>query len=108
MEIHLLSEQVSVSGQMTADDVQPLVDAGVQVLVCNRPDFEQADQPTFDSVAQQAQAANLTVVNLPFAGPVPEEIAIAFKELMASGQRIHAYCRTGNRCAHLWQLAQSL
>lgn len=108
MQIHPLSEQVSVSGQMTSDDVQALVDVGVQVVVCNRPDFEEPGQPTFDSVSEAAVAANLSVINLPFAGAVPLEHAQSFKALLDSGQRVHAYCRTGNRCTNLWKAALTI
>lgn len=107
MEINPIDQQVSVSGQITTADIPSIVDLGVEVLVCNRPDYEVPDQPTFDDIQHAAQAAGLEVVNIPFAGGqmLPEQ-AVEFAELLKTGKRIHAYCRTGNRSTKIWQAAK--
>lgn len=109
MDITLLDQQVSVSGQMSTEDVASFVDAGVEILVCNRPDNESAGQPLFSDIAAVAQAAGITVVNISFSGgQMQPEQAEEFSQLLATGKRIHAYCRTGNRSSQIWSVAKEL
>lgn len=106
MEINPLDQQVSVSGQMSVDDIASMIDLGVEVLVCNRPDNEAPDQPAFSIIQAAAQTAGLEFVNIPFAGgQMQPEQAAEFAELLKTGKRIHAYCRTGNRSTQLWTAA---
>lgn len=109
IEIAQLTPQVSVSGQITMDDIPYLVEQGIHVLVCNRPDNEAPDQPHFQSVAAAAQAHGIETVNIPFAGgQMQPEQAQAFSDLLAAGKKIHAYCRTGNRSSQLFNAALAL
>ena len=104
-----LSEQVSVSGQLDVGDLEALVEAGVKVLVCNRPDGESADQTPFADIRDAAQALGLEVVNIPFAGSAMTlEHASEFADVLKSGKRVHAYCRSGARSGNLFALAGQL
>lgn len=107
MEITTLDQQVSVSGQITVEDVAALKAMDVQLIVCNRPDKEAEDQPDFATIEAAAQAAGLDIMNIPFSGGamLPEQ-AEAFAELLATGKRLHAYCRTGNRSSQIWTAAK--
>jgi len=106
MDINVLDQQVSVSGQITPSDVVDFANQGVEVLVCNRPDNEAQGQPAYSEVAIAAQEAGLEVLNISFSGgQMQPEQANEFAELLASGKRIHAYCRTGNRSSQLWAAA---
>jgi len=109
MNINVVDQQVSVSGQITSEDVMCLVEQGVEIVVCNRPDNEEMNQPTFDSIQAAALKAGVEIVNIPFAGGgmlpgQPEELAV----LLKTGKRIHAYCRTGNRSTQLCHAAAQL
>ncbi len=106
MDINVLDQQVSVSGQITPSDVVEFANQGIEVLVCNRPDNEAEGQPAYQEVAIAAQAAGLNIVNIPFSGGQmqPEQVD-EFAKLLAGGQRIHAYCRTGNRSSQIWAAA---
>ncbi len=107
--MNVLDDQISVSGQIVADDLDVLVKAGVEVVVCNRPDNESADQTPFSQIEQAAQAKGLQIVNIPFAGGQMQLAQVEeFASLMATGKRIHAYCRTGNRSSQLWAAAKEL
>jgi uncharacterized protein (TIGR01244 family) len=109
MHTNSLDQQVSVSGQVSADDIAGFIAQGVEVLVCNRPDNEVDGQPSYAEIAAAAQAGGLAIVNIPFTGgQMQAEQAQAFAELVASGKRIHAYCRTGNRSTQLWAAAQQV
>ena len=46
-------------GQITAADVPALADRGFRSIICNRPDGEGPDQPTFEEIEAAAQDAGL-------------------------------------------------
>ncbi len=109
MQIQQLDEQVSVSEQITTTDIPGLVEDGVVVLVCNRPDGEAFDQTPFAEIQAAALEQGLEVHNIPFPGDaMTSEHARQFAELMATGKRIHAYCRSGTRSGNLWASAKQL
>lgn len=106
MEIKTITTSYSVSDQITAEDVAKLVEQGVELLVCNRPDGEAEGQPTFAEIAAVAEAAGLEAVHIPFVGGAmkPEHVE-AFLPVLKSGKKIHAYCRTGNRSSIIYGAA---
>lgn len=107
MDIKTLDQQVSVSEQIALDDVGSLAASGVKVLVCNRPDGEAADQPTFSQLSAAAEKLGMTAVSIPFK---PGEMTAAqrdeFAALLNTRRKIHAFCRTGNRSSMLWAAAR--
>jgi uncharacterized protein (TIGR01244 family) len=105
----ILDNQVSVSGQITTTEVSALAADGVEVVVCNRPDNESADQTAYEAIADAAKKCGLQIVNIPFAGGQMQVEHISdFVDLLDSGKRIHAYCRTGNRSSQLWNAAKKV
>jgi len=85
-----------------------LASAGVKTVVCNRPDGEEAGQPSMDEIEQAATAAGMKFVRYPvnpqtFPGPDVDTVAKAFD----SDEKTFAYCRTGTRCANLWVVSRS-
>ena len=50
MEIKRITDKVSVSPQITAADVADIKKAGFRAIICNRPDGEGADQPSFEEL----------------------------------------------------------
>ena len=109
MNYQQLDNQVSVSGQITADDVVQLAASGIEVLVCNRPDGEAIDQTPFNEISAAAQQAGLEIVNIPFSGGnLTESHVRAFSDVLGKGKRVHAYCRTGNRCTIIYQASRAM
>ena len=109
MEIKTITAGLSVSPQITVDDMKALKEAGFRSVICNRPDGEGADQPTFDELAKSAGKLGLEAVYLPIvAGKVSDEDAEAFGAALSSlpGPTL-AYCRTGTRSATLWSLSHA-
>ncbi|MFT7389656.1 MAG: hypothetical protein ACI8VC_002926 [Candidatus Endobugula sp.] len=105
----ILDQQVSVSGQIAEVDLPALVADGVDILVCNRPDNESADQTAYDVIADAAKQHGMQVVNIPFGGGQMQVEHISdFADLLDTGKRIHAYCRTGNRSSQLWNAAKQV
>lgn len=109
MDIKTLTDRLSVSPQILIGDMQPIKDGGFRSIICNRPDGEGADQPTFDEIAAAAKAAGLEAQYLPIvAGKVGDEDTVAFgKALTNLPGPVLAYCRTGTRSATLWSLDQA-
>lgn len=106
MNKQIINEQLSVSGQISTEDVKALADEGIQLLVCNRPEGEAADQTPFTDIASAASAAGIEAVQIPFkSGDMKTEQVTEFAELLRSGKKIHAYCRTGNRSFNLYSAA---
>ena len=101
MEPTKLSETLSVAGQVTAEEVEQLAEAGFKSIICNRPDDE--EQPDFADIAAAAQAQGMEVRHIPVDAMHPvemqkDEFARALAEMPAP---VLAYCRTGNRCTML-------
>jgi sulfide:quinone oxidoreductase len=109
MEIKTLTAGLSVSEQILPADLKGIKDAGFRAIICNRPDGEGADQPTFDEVARAAKKVGIEAVYLPIvSGKVTDDDAMAFdKALNHLPGPVLAYCRTGTRSATLWSLGQS-
>lgn len=109
MNIKQLDEQVSVSDQFSCEAMSELAASGVQVIVCNRPEGETEDQPSYAEMEKAAADAGLEFVAIPFArGRMTEAHCRQFAELLDGGRRIHAFCRTGNRSCNVWAGARLL
>lgn len=109
MDIKPLAAGLSVSEQIQPADMQAIKDAGFRAIICNRPDGEGSDQPTFDEIAAAAKKAGLEARYLPIvSGKVGDADADAFDTAMTElPGPILAYCRSGTRSATLWSLAQA-
>ena len=109
MEIKKISEKVSVSPQITVADIADLKAAGFKAIICNRPDGEGADQPTFAEIEQAAKEAGIEARYVPVVGgKVSDDDVAAFGTALKGLQRpVLGYCRTGTRSATLWSFHES-
>ena len=99
-----LTDTVAVAGQISAEQVREIAAAGLRVLVNNRPDGEDAGQPSGAEIEAAALAAGLEYHHLPvtgmnFPGPDVERMAQLLDD---SSRPVFAFCRTGTRCTNLW------
>lgn len=104
MNIVKLTDTVAVSAQITPDNVAEIAAAGYKVLVNNRPDGEEADQPSNAEIAAAAEAAGLEYHYIPvtamdFPGPHFDQMTDLFDD---PARPVLAFCRTGTRCTNLW------
>ncbi len=108
MEIKTIDKGLSVSPQIAAADVAELKKQGFRSIICNRPDGEGADQPTFAEIEKAAKKAGLETRYLPVvSGRVQDEDAEKFGAALSELPKpVFAYCRTGTRSATLWSLDQ--
>lgn len=108
-EFKRLSEMVWASPQIDAAIVAEAAQQGFALLINNRPDEEEDDQPAGSLIERAAQEHGLGYVSIPidhsgFEQPQIEAMADALAK--AEG-KILAYCRSGTRSTFLWALAES-
>jgi uncharacterized protein (TIGR01244 family) len=102
-----LDDRTLVSGQIRPEEVAGLAEQGVTMLINNRPDGEEADQPLAADIEAAAEAAGISYRHVPILrGIGPADIEAMQEALRAaqSGQAL-AFCRSGNRSALTWALA---
>lgn len=108
MDLKRVTPEFSVSSQIAASDMAAIAKAGFRSIICNRPDGEGADQPTFEEIEAVAKDQGLEARYQPVvSGKVRDEDARDFAALIAELPKpTLGYCRTGTRSITLWSLAE--
>ncbi len=106
MQLHPLSEQLSVAAQIDANDIAWLAGQGFRSLINNRPDGEADGQPSTASLAAVAQQHGLAYRYIPVVSgqllqAQVDAFAAALRELPTP---VLAFCRSGARSSSLWAL----
>jgi sulfide:quinone oxidoreductase len=109
MELKKITEKVSVTPQITADDMEAIKEAGFRAIICNRPDGEGADQPSFEEIEAAAKSVGIEARYVPVqSGMVKDDDVSAFGAALGDLPRpVLAYCRTGTRSATLWSFHEA-
>ena len=109
MDLKKITDKTSVSPQITPQDMAAIKAAGFRAIICNRPDGEGADQPSFEEIEKAAQKAGIEAAYVPVtSGMVQDEDVAAFGSALEKLPRpVLAYCRTGTRSATLWSFHES-
>ena len=109
MKLNKITEKTTVSAQISAADIDAINEAGIRAIICNRPDGEGADQPSFEEIASAAQMAGIETRYVPVqSGMVSDTDVDAFSNALKDLPRpVLAYCRTGMRSATLWSLNEA-
>lgn len=104
-----LDETISVSPQITPEQVADAAAAGVTMIVNNRPDGEDAGQPGSAEIEAAATAAGIAYRAIPVthAGFSANQLEEMNAALDAAGGPVLAYCRSGTRSTLLWALARA-
>jgi uncharacterized protein (TIGR01244 family) len=104
-----LDEKTLVDGQIGPGDVEMLKAMGVTLIVNNRPDGEDANQPTSDEIEAAAKEAGLDYRHVPIArGLGPSDIEAMREAMHSVGEgKLFAFCRSGNRSTLAWAVARS-
>lgn len=107
MKLEHVSDALTVSPQLGPDDMRAVADAGFRVVICNRPDGEEPNQPTVASMQDAAEAAGLGFHHIPVSdGAFPPDLVEAFAKVREQADgKVLAYCRTGTRSITLDALA---
>ncbi len=104
-----INEKVSVSPQISLDDVVAAKAEGVTLIVNNRPDGEEPGAPQSADIEAAAKAAGIEYIGIPithsgFSAPQVDAMIAALDR--TEGKTL-AYCRSGTRSTLLWSLAQA-
>ena len=104
-----LDDNTLVDGQIAPGDVAELHAMGVTMIVNNRPDGEDAGQPTSNEIEAAATALGIDYRHVPIArGMGPSDIEAMRDAMHAAGTgKIFAYCRSGNRSTLAWAVAKN-
>ena len=107
--LRVLDEKTLISGQIGPSDVAGLKQAGVTMIVNNRPDGEDADQPLSADIEAAAQQVGIDYRHIPIMrGMGPSDVDAMRQAIAETGDgKMLAFCRSGNRSALVWAVAQS-
>ena len=108
MQIVKVNDEFTISAQIQLTDLGLLAQRGIRTVICNRPDGEASDQPTFSEISAEADRQGIKTAYLPVKpGAYPDGDIKAFADVLASMDGpFHAFCRTGTRSISLWALTQ--
>ena len=104
-----LSETMLASPQITVADVAAAKEAGVKLIVNNRPEGESDDQTPGAEIEAAAREAGIDYLAVPigqsgFSQPQVQALAEALDK---TDGPVLGYCRSGTRSTLLWALAQA-
>ncbi len=104
-----LTETLSVAPQLLAGDADQLKMQGYRSVLCNRPDYEAVEQPTYKEIAGAIDALGITTEFQPVSNQaITDEDVDAFAAHVAQLEApVLAYCRSGTRCTVLWALSEA-
>lgn len=109
MTLRRIDETISVAPQIEPHEVAALAEAGFKAVINNRPDGEDAGQPSGEAVRHAAEAAGLSYTAIPVthAGFSMNQVEAMASALGQAGGPVLAYCRSGTRSTNLWALAEA-
>ena len=104
-----LDDRTLVAGQIRPEDVPKLKELGVTLIVNNRPDYEDTDQPESDDIEAAARAAGIDYRHVPISrGMGPSDVEAMRDAIHCAGDgKLFAFCRSGNRSTLAWAVAKS-
>lgn len=105
--IRQLDNRTLVSGQIAPQEVASLAQQGVTVLVNNRPDGEEPDQPLAAELEAAAAEAGIAYRYVPIQRGIGPSDVEAMREAIdeAGDGKVLAFCRSGTRSALVCALA---
>lgn len=109
--IRALTDTFAVAPQLGPDDMPDVAHAGFKSVIINRPDLEGGpEQPLSADVINAAQAAGLQIEYQPIiSGAMTHDDVERFAELLKQlPEPVLAYCRSGARCASLFEAARKI
>ena len=106
MNSTFIADNYAVSPQIAIADIAEIKKAGFVGLVINRPDGEEAGQPTAAEIDAEAKAQDLPFIWLPMNGPNMslEQVDTLDEFIEAHSGNIFAFCRSGNRSSIIYNV----
>ena len=109
MKLRKITPSLSVSDQLTEQDLEIAAAQGFRSIINNRPDGETEDQPRSEVLWSVAERLGLAYRHIPVVpGNVTDDNVSAFVKAMSEMREpVLAFCRTGTRSTTLWALAEA-
>ena len=103
-----LTDKIYVAGQISPEEMPNFAEAGIGIIINNRPDGESDMQTPGDIIMAAAQSQDMNYFPIPVAGGISPEQVQAFRMILEnSGEPVLAYCASGTRSTILWALSQA-
>ena len=103
-----LDDGILVAGQIRPADIGAIADAGVTLIVDNRPDGEELGQPDAAEIERAAAAEGIAFRHVPFQGlPHPAAVQAVADALGGANGTVLLFCRSGTRSTWAWALARA-
>lgn len=109
MDIRTLTDTLSVTPQITVDDIPRIAAAGYRSIISDHPDGEEIGQPPAAVIKASADAAGIAFVHIPVtaANITPADVVAFGTALETLPKLILGFCRTGTRATMLWALSRA-
>lgn len=109
MKLAKITPSLSVSDQLTEQDLEVASAQGFGSIINNRPDGEADDQARSEALAAAAERLGLAYRHIPVVpGNITDEDVDAFAKVLGEVRGpVLAFCRTGTRSTTLWALAET-
>jgi sulfide:quinone oxidoreductase len=109
MKFAKINSELTVSDQITIEDLKEIYAQGYKTIFCNRPDHESEGQLDFSVIEKEAQNLGIKTIHQPvIGGQISDDDIAQFGSSFELAQKpIFAYCRTGTRCSMLWALSHA-
>jgi len=108
-EFRRVTDQLSVSPQIAISDLAQAAAQGFKLVINNRPDGEDAGQPTSAEMEAAAKAAGLAYAHIPVrGGPTLDQVEAERLLLEDAPGPVLAFCRSGTRSINIWSIGQAL
>jgi uncharacterized protein (TIGR01244 family) len=109
LDVKRINDHVSVSPQISPEDIKAIKAQGFVAIINNRPDGESPDQPTNAALETAAHEAGLSYHFIPLGreGVSSDMIEKTKEVLEGSTGPVFCFCRSGTRSTTLWALSQA-
>ena len=107
--IRQLDDRTLIGGQISPQEVAELGRHGVTMIVNNRPDGEDLDQPLAADIEEAAAQAGIAYRHVPIRrGIGPADVECMQDAIRECGDgKMLAFCRSGYRSALAWAVARA-
>jgi sulfide:quinone oxidoreductase len=105
-----ISDQLSVAGQISLDDLEAFKKAGYTTIINNRPDNEEPGQLDHARAEAEAKKQGLAYLYQPIVSSAisRKDVHDFQAHLLRESKPILAHCRSGTRCYLLYALTRVL
>lgn len=104
-----VTDSLSVSPQVSEADMARAAAEGFVLVINNRPDGEDPNQPSGAAIEAAARAAGMDYLHVPVrGGPTPDQVETVRAAVDAAGGPVLAFCRSGTRSIVTWSIGQAL